>query len=225
MGEIIHLHLAGHGGLRPNSSIYASAPDFNIKKPSTWYKSHYFKPHDKIVYEGVENRKLINYIMEYNKCDTNLLFRNISTKYEDTPLKERLNYIYKIYNEEKEKGNTVVLHEHHANAFDGHKQADFNGTATGYEVYSSERKNFSDTMANIWIKNMVDYFGEERNRGHKEKDFYIIYNVPCYAVLYEWYFFDNWDDYNIHVSSEGFKNMSLVMNKTMKEINENLKNQ
>lgn len=215
--NVIHLHIPGHGGIRGNK--YLSCPNYDPEQPDTWYKMHIFKNHNnEVVYEGEKNRLMVEGIKAIADWESDIHMETMFMEPEDLNLENRVELINQFCEEHSDK--TVLLHEHHANAFDGYKRPDFNGTANGYECYTVDYKNSrSPVIGRTWINKMTEQFGDENSRGLKYKNYYIIRNVSCYACLYEWYFFDNWQDYQLFSSEDGFKNMVTAMIKTMKELN------
>jgi len=213
---MIHIHCPGHGGV-DEKGIYTSCPTYNPEDPDTWYKMHVFDNKNPI-FEGELNRHIVDKVIEESNKKgikaVNLLesFPRAglkSTEPDDLSLykrEERLHILKNFYNEE------CVLWEHHCNAFK-------HGTtgANGYETYSSERDNFSDTMQHIFEKYAQEYMGNMRYRGDKDKDFYLIDNSPIYGILIEWFFFDNKKEVEWHMSNKGMQAKAEVMKKSQLE--------
>lgn len=85
-----------------------------------------------------------------------------------------------------------------------HGNASTNGNAQGWEVFTTTAKNNSDKLAQCFIKNFDYCFGSiKRNRGHKEKNFTLLYKANCPCVLTENFFYDNKEDCEYMLSEEG----------------------
>jgi len=199
MSKYVHLLVPGHGGIDEEGN-YTTAPS----KMKTFNDGS-------VVYEGVMNREIcrhvgiVNSLSQYN-VDLETLY--VDT-HEDVILDTRIADINDLYNTYKKKGKELLLWEIHNNAFDG--------TAEGFEVYSTSFVNFGDVMAN----RLVDNVGLETDmiiRGHKKANFKVIYNVKPKAVLIEWMFFDNKKEIQKYYNNEGMRMMAHALLKTMKDI-------
>lgn len=78
-----------------------------------------------------------------------------------------------------------------------------NGKAQGWEIFTTTSKNNSDKLAQCFINNFEYCFKGRRNRGHKEKDFTLLYKADCPCVLTENFFYDNEDDCQYMLSDMG----------------------
>ena len=79
------------------------------------------------------------------------------------------------------------------------------GGGTGWEVFSTTKKNNSDKLAEIFIETYKDRFPDKKCRGHKESDFTVIYKSNCPSVLTENFFMDTESDCKFLMSEEGFQ--------------------
>lgn len=84
-----------------------------------------------------------------------------------------------------------------------HGNASTNGKARGWEVFTTTSKNNSDKLAQCFIDNFSYNFATQRNRGHKEKDFTLLYKANCPCVLTENFFYDNEEDCKFMLSETG----------------------
>lgn len=175
---------SGHGGII--KGIYQTAPA----------KMHTHQD-GSIAYEGDLNRKVKAKIMELmdimglpyiDICPTNL----------DIPLSARcevINSYCKIYN------NNCLLISLHSNA----------GGGRGFEIWTTPGQNKSDEYATEFVKIFKEQFpaitvriDQSDKDPDKESQFYILKNSMCPAILPEWLFFDNYQDwlYQRHVGNQ-----------------------
>lgn len=131
-------------------------------------------------------RKLGQKIKE--RCDE-LGIKCIRTTNSDVEqsLTERAEHINDLFKREKKLGRTALLISLHANAASN----DTWGTATGWEVFTTEKTTNSDKFANILCDLFPSIFPDKKLRGHKEKNFTLLYKVNCPCVLTENFFYDN----------------------------------
>lgn len=61
----------------------------------------------------------------------------------------------------------------------------------GWEIWTTEAKTNSDKFAQCFLDVFSSVFPDRKLRGHKEKNFTIIYKANCPAVLTENFFYDN----------------------------------
>lgn len=91
--------------------------------------------------------------------------------------------------------NSCIMISVHCNA----------GGGTGWEVFSTTNKNNSDKLADIFVEIYKKNFPDKRCRGHKEKNYSIIYKTNCPCVLTENFFMDTEDDCKFLMSMDGFQ--------------------
>lgn len=123
----------------------------------------------------------------------------------DPSLSTRANNINKIVRKESELGRSCLMISLHGNA------AGSNGAwakATGWEVWTTEGTTKSDEFANLLCKHFKIIFSNKRLRGHKEKNFTLIYKCACPCVLTENFFYDNKDDFELTTSEEGLQKIT-----------------
>src|SRR5690606_28674230 len=119
----------------------------------------------------------------------------------------RANKLHQAY---REQGKELLVWELHNNA----------GKGTGYEIFTTTKSNFSDKMAECWIQASKEITAKERNRGHKEKDFYILKNLKCYGVLIEFFFFDNREDVDRETTEKGVYDNAMTVIEAMYKVQE-----
>jgi N-acetylmuramoyl-L-alanine amidase len=163
----------GHGGMLRGQ--YQTAP-----------KKMYHFDNGITAYEGVINRavgKKALKLMEHEGihvipiCHTNV----------DVPLPARTT----IINEYSRRYDCVLI-SLHANA----------GKGSGFEIWTSPGETASDAYATKFFDMYRARFPHQKMRKDmvdgdpdKESAFWILVNSACPAILPEWGFFDNWEDY------------------------------
>lgn len=123
----------------------------------------------------------------------------------DPSLSTRANNINKIVRRESELGNQCLMISLHGNACysDGRWSK-----ATGWEVYSTEGTTKSDEFAKLLCKHFQIIFPDKKLRGHKEKNFTLIYKCSCPCVLTENFFYDGIDDFELMMSEKGLQKIT-----------------
>lgn len=122
------------------------------------------------------------------KCD-DLGIKCIRTTNPDNEksLTGRAEHINNLYKREKKLGRSALMISLHANAA---SNGDW-GTATGWEVFTTENTTNSDKFANLLCRIFQEIFPDKKLRGHKEKNFTLLHKVNCPCVLTENFFYDN----------------------------------
>ena len=148
-----------------------------------------------MIREGILNREIAE------KVDENLIEFNdklnivttVKPTGEDVSLKRRCIIANRL------DSDTTLFMSHHNNAY--------NGKASGFEIWTSVGETDSDILAKfIWDEVEPVYngnlevklpmrVGESYMDPSKEKQFYVLKNTNCPAVLIEYGFFDNPKDY------------------------------
>jgi len=167
---------AGHGGLTA-SGKYITAPS----KMYTFEDGY-------VIYEGVVNRKIRHYLMEL-LAETDISYLMVNPGQEDMNLKKRV----AIANELHKKHKNCVYISIHCNA----------GGGKGFEVYTSKGETASDKIADKWIDSMAAIFKKKANRGEKDRNFYVLANTKCPAILGETFFMDTRKEAELLNSEEG----------------------
>ena len=85
------------------------------------------------------------------------------------------------------------------------------GGGTGWEIWTTTKKNNSDKLAQCFIDTYKEQFPNwntkrhiEKLRGHKEKDWTLLYMSNCPCVLTENWFMDTESNCKWLLSEEGF---------------------
>ena len=155
---------------------------------------------DKTLYEWQFTRELSKRIKTV--CDQlNIKCIQANTDDTDPSLTARANNINNFVRQEAELGNQCLMISLHGNASAKHD-------ATGWEVFSTVGTTNSDKFANIMCKEFSKVFPDKRLRGHKEKNFTVLYKCACPCVLTENFFYDHQKDFDIMTSEEGLQKIT-----------------
>lgn len=157
------------------------------------------------LFEYEFNRDIVKRIK--NKLDKNNIQSFILVpELEDISLSERCKRVNKFCKENK----NCILISIHANAF--------NGTANGWECYTSIGDTKADKYASILYEEAKIYFKDKNirtdysdNDPDKESSFYILKHTICPAILIENFFMDNESDCKYILSEEGRDNISNMI--------------
>lgn len=159
---------------------------------------------DKKLYEWKFTRELAKRIQL--TCDQlGIKCIRANTDDSDPSLTTRANNINKIVRQEAELGNQCLMIDLHGNAA-GNGSSWMN--ASGWEVYTTVGTTNSDKFANLLCKHFPIIFPGKKLRGHKEKDFTLIYKCSCPCVLTENFFYDNKDDFELMTSEQGLQKIT-----------------
>ena len=176
--EKVFLIDSGHGGLL--NGAYLTAPA----------KMHNFG-NGHIAYEGVTNRLIKDLVIKHG-TQAGLKMIDVCPTVLDLPLLNRVNFINDMCS--NYGINNCLLISLHSNA----------GGGTGFEIFTTRGNTLSDKYATLFIQRFAKAFPKIKLRTDvqdgdpdKEADFYILKNSICPAILPEWLFFDNWQDYEI----------------------------
>lgn len=107
----------------------------------------------------------------------------------DISLSERAKRVNAIY-----KNTPSILLSIHCNA----------GKGRGFEVWSTEKKNNSDILANCFCKQFKKILPDKRLRGHKEKNWTVLNMSNCPCVLTENFFMDTEEECKWMLTKDGF---------------------
>lgn len=153
----------------------------------------------KTLYEWEYSRRLSKYIKIM--CDQ-LQIPCIQANTDDTDpsLTARANNINRIVRQEAEKGRQCLMISLHGNASANHN-------ASGWEVFSTVGTTNSDKFANLLCKRFKEIFPKKKLRGHKEKNFTVIYKCACPCVLTENFFYDYKEDFDLMMSEDGLSKL------------------
>lgn len=140
----------------------------------------------------------------------------------DPGLTARANNINRLVRRESEMGNKSLMISLHGNAAGSGSWMQ----GKGWEVWTTEGTTNSDIFANIMCKVYPTIFpesllkGKEKKyqlRGHKEKNFTLIYKCACPCVLTENFFYDNKEECEFMLSEEGLNRIVKLHVESIKE--------
>ena len=178
---------AGHGGISPKG-VYTTAPSKQCQFTEF------------LICEGVINR-LIAIEVRQELATRGIDYIVVNDEWEDTPLFQRVNRADNIFKKHK---NAVYLSVH-SNA----------GGGSGFEIFTSPGQTKSDKIANVFCEVYKKHFPEFKFRKDlsdgdwdRESDFYVLRKTDCPALLVENLFFDNKQEAEFLMSTEGQKRIS-----------------
>lgn len=140
----------------------------------------------------------------------------------DPGLTARANNINRLVRRESELGNKSLMISLHGNAAGSGSWMQ----GKGWEVWTTEGTTNSDIFANIMCKIYPTVFPESllkgldkkfKLRGHKEKNFTLIYKCACPCVLTENFFYDNKEECEFMLSEEGINRIVKLHVESIKE--------
>ena len=185
MGKVFLLDL-GHGGII--DGVYQTYP-----------KKMYSFESGEVAYEGVLNREIGKRVI--HKLDAyGFKCINICPTEVDVPLGVRADVVNR-YCEEYGTDECLLI-SLHSNS----------GKGTGFEIWTSPGQTKSDRYAELFYDTFKSMFPDVRLRSDtsdgdhdKESAFYILQETNCPAILPEFLFFDNWQDFQL-LKSPVFQN-------------------
>jgi len=173
----------GHGGII--NEVYQTPPEKGKQFEHT---------NGQVAYEGVINRIIGRKLVKKLK-DFSVPYIEICPTELDIPLPVRAGIVNKYH----QWLHNCILLEIHSNA----------GHGTGIEIWTSVGNTPADPIANqlyLALKRTipeVKYRIDQTDGDYdKERDFYMLTNTNCPAVLPELMFFDNWKDYKLLMNEE-----------------------
>lgn len=176
--EKIFLIDSGHGGMIDGQ--YQTAP-----------KKMFQHSNGEVAYEGVVNRNVKHLAFDLMR-EESIRFIDVCPTELDVDLDTRCNVI-NAYADEYGKNNCILI-SLHMNA----------GKGTGFEIWTSPGATKSDKYASMFYDEFKSTFPGIRMRKDetdgdvdKESPFYILVNSKCPAILPEWLFYDNYNDWVI----------------------------
>jgi len=184
MSKFRYLIESGHGGLDPKTNEYVTRG----KRSPKWEDKTFPDGSPFILYEGVNNRDNTKRIIKALQ-DEGIDCLDLVPGWEDESLGRRIRKVNRIHKEEKKS----ILISIHSNAA-GSSGEWANARGNGLYIYSGASKT-SRLFANILGDQMEDRFSHlTRWRGIKERDFYVLRESSCPAILIEAGFHDNKED-------------------------------
>lgn len=198
---MIPILVPGHGGMI--NGVYQTPG----KRSPEHMKQHGF---NRTYYEGVGNRWIVNKMKEIMDR-RGIPYYEVATGPEDMSLQKRVNAINKIY----AANPNVYSLEIHSNA----------GGGTGVEGFTTVGETKSDEICELFLARLENRFPTLQHRHDrtdgdrdKEKNFYVIRNTRCPAILIEWLFMDNPEDLAKLWDHTWLENFSETMVNTIEKL-------
>lgn len=175
---------AGHGGLDSHGN-YTTAPNKQYRHKNGNCQFH----REGWFHEGVWNRELLAKVM-FKLKGIQLPYYVVSHRWLDLPLQRRVDTAHRIGTH----FDHCIFISIHANAHDG--------TARGFEVYTSPGLTKSDLLADMHYENVARLLRNDirirtdQSDGDYDKEdrFYVLTKTVMPAMLIEHLFFDNYED-------------------------------
>lgn len=178
MKNTLFLLDSGHGGIINN--IYQTDP---------FIGKYYRFLNGEVAYEGVINRLVKRKVMNLLSM-AGFRYVDICPSEVDLSLTLRVKYANLLVHEYRD----CLLISLHSNA----------GGGRGFEIYTTLDKTKSDEYASVFAKEFHQEFPDITVRSDytdgdvdKENQFYILRNVSCPAILPEFLFYDNFQDWSL----------------------------
>ena len=178
-------------------------------------------PDGRQLFEWKFTRELSNRLKaELDKLGIKCIQANIDDS--DPGLTARANNINRLVRRESELGNKSLMISLHGNAAGSGSWMQ----GKGWEVWTTEGTTNSDVFANLMCKIYPSIFPESllkgankkfQLRGHKEKNFTLIYKCACPCVLTENFFYDNKEECEFMLSNEGLDRIVKLHVESIKE--------
>jgi len=206
---------AGHGGLDAEGNYTTGNKKLYTFKDADGIE-------DVTIYEGVISREIAKKLIVLLD-ENNLKYEEMTVEtVEDISLERRVAHANELYAENKNHYFLSI----HSNAFK--EVAPGKGSkAKGFEVYTSVGQTKSDHLADIiskrYKKEFTDFsFRQNIEDGDldKERNYYVLRNTACPAVLVENLFFDNPKEAAFLMSEAGQMRIATCLFRAIKEIYE-----
>lgn len=175
---MIFLIDSGHGGMVGGNYVTAPAKMFK-------------HGNGEVAYEGIINRKVKELLFKVMD-QFDLTYVDVCPTELDLSLSIRVNFANHIA-KKYERDNCLYV-SLHSNA----------GGGTGSEFFTSKGDTVSDIYATMLYKEMKESFPDMKLRTDysdgdpdKEADFFVLKNTICPAILSEFLFFDNFDEWQM----------------------------
>lgn len=134
---------------------------------------------------------------------------------EDMPLSERTDKANDIYRQQINKdGKPCIYVSIHSDGFSDE-------SANGWSVYTSEGETKSDIIARVLLDKATTEFPDEKMRGAKESNFWVLRKTVMPAILSENFFMTNSENCHKYLLSEdGRDRIAKIHFEMIKEIEE-----
>lgn len=172
----------GHGGIENN--IYLTPP----RKGKMYIHPKTSEHEEMTIHEGESNRDIVRRVI-YRLYNKGIPYYHVVPETKDTSMYVRVKRINNFYARHNKK---VFFFSIHSNAA-GRKSA---GKAHGSEVHIAKRSSRdSKRLAALSEQTFAKHFPEAKFRGVvSRKNFYMVRETDCPAVLFEIFFMDNYKE-------------------------------
>ena len=163
------------------------------------------------LFEGEFNRAIVNRLVKMC-AEEGIECVNLVDTQEDTSLSKRTEKANDIHRKRADKDGKSIYVSIHADAFNKE-------SANGWSVYTSEGKTKSDIIAKVLLDKATEEFPDEKMRGHKESNFWVLRKTVMPAILSENFFMTNYSNcHNYLLSEEGRDRIAKIHFEMIKEI-------
>ena len=166
------------------------------------------------LFEGEFNRAIVNRLVKMC-AEEGIECINLVDTQEDISLSKRTNKANDIHRKRSDKDGKSIYVSIHADAFNKE-------SANGWSVYTSEGETKSDIIARVLLDKATTEFPDEKMRGAKESNFWVLRKTVMPAILSENFFMTNYTNcHNYLLSEEGRDRIAKIHFEMIKEIEEN----
>ena len=163
------------------------------------------------LFEGEFNRAIVNRLVKMC-AEEGIECVNLVDTQEDISLSKRTEKANDIHRKRADKDGKSIYVSIHADAFNKE-------SANGWSVYTSEGKTKSDIIARVLLDKATEEFPDEKMRGQKESNFWVLRKTVMPAILSENFFMTNYSNcHNYLLSEEGRDRIAKIHFEMIKEI-------
>lgn len=197
MKKILVILDLAHGGVNPITNL----PETPGKRSPIWPDGSQF-------IEGVGSRSIGKKVFQKAKRKgLNVEFVFAPSEYKDIARSSRVERVNELA-----KGKEALCISIHSNA------STANPLASGHEAHVAVKASEKSVKAaNIWLKHQSAKFPGQKNRGIKRKNWDMVYQTECPAVLIELAFYTNFNDCKLLMDNESQEKMADAIVESIEE--------
>ena len=166
------------------------------------------------LFEGEFNRAIVNRLVKMC-AEEGIECVNLVDTQEDISLRKRTDKANDIHRKRADKDGKSIYVSIHADGFDQE-------SANGWSVYTSEGETKSDIIARVLLDKATEEFPDEKMRGHKESNFWVLRKTVMPAILSENFFMTNYSNcHNYLLSEEGRDRIAKIHFEMIQKIESN----
>ena len=166
------------------------------------------------LFEGEFNRAIVNRLVKMC-AEEGIECVNLVDTQEDISLSKRTEKANDIHRKRADKDGKSIYVSIHANGFNQE-------SANGWSVYTSEGETKSDIIARVLLDKATEEFPDEKMRGHKESNFWVLRKTVMPAILSENFFMTNYSNcHNYLLSEEGRDRIAKIHFEMIQKIESN----